>query len=139
MFSKPEIDYIKSQRLARIGTVDKKNNHPDVVPVGFEFDGNYFWIGSHDQDIFFVTKKYKNVRDGNNKVGLVIDDLKTVQPWHPRCLKVNGTAEVMEHEGIFGPGKYLRVTPKISWSIGIEGLNLKEGQWRLKTFHEYSD
>ena len=139
MFSKPEIDYIKSQRLARIGTVDKKNNQPDVVPVGFEFDGNYFWIGSHDQDIFFVTKKYKNVRDGNNKVGLVIDDLKTVQPWHPRCLKVNGTAEVMEHEGIFGPGKYLRVTPKISWSIGIEGLNLKEGQWRLKTFHEYSD
>jgi pyridoxamine 5'-phosphate oxidase family protein len=135
LFSKPEIDYIKSQRLARIATADKKYNQPDVVPVGFEFDGTYFWIGSHSQDIFFATKKYKNVKDGNNKIALVIDDLKTVQPWHPRCVKVYGSAEVMDHRGMFGPGKYLRVTPKVSWSIGIEGLSLKEGQWRLKTVH----
>ena len=126
---------MKSQRLARIATVDKKYQ-PDVVPVGFEFDGTYFWVGSHSQDTFFITKKYKNVMNGNTDIALVIDDLKTVQPWHPRSVKVYGTAEVMDHKGIFGPGKYLRITPRVSWSMGIEGLNLKEGQWRLKAVHK---
>jgi pyridoxamine 5'-phosphate oxidase family protein len=137
LFSKPEIEYIKSQRLARIATVDK-NCHPDVVPVGFEFDGTHFWVGSHSQEIFFATKKYRNVKGGNGKVALVIDDLKTVQPWHPRCVKVYGTAEVMDHQGIFGPGKYLRITPHVSWSLGIEGLSLKQGEWRLRTLHSTS-
>ncbi len=135
MFSKPEIEYMKSQRLARIATVDK-NNRPDVVPVGIEFDGTHFWVGSHSQDIFFTTKKYKNVSHGNTKVALVIDDLKTIEPWHPRCVKVYGTGEVMDHTGIFGPGKYLRITPEVSWSIGIEGLDLKDGERRLKTIHK---
>lgn len=135
MFSKPEIEYMKSQRLARIATVDK-NNRPDVVPVGIEFDGTHFWVGSHSQDIFFTTKKYKNVSHGNTKVALVIDDLKTIEPWHPRCVKVYGTGEVMDHTGIFGPGKYLRITPEVSWSIGIEVLDLKDGERRLKTIHK---
>jgi pyridoxamine 5'-phosphate oxidase family protein len=45
MFSEPEVTYLKSQRLARIATVSKKGQ-PDVVPVGLEFDGNIFWVGS---------------------------------------------------------------------------------------------
>jgi pyridoxamine 5'-phosphate oxidase family protein len=134
LFSKPEEDYIKSQRLARVATASKKGQ-PDVVPVGFEFDGTYFWVGSHDQNIFFRTRKYHNVKNGNNLVSLVVDDLKSVDPWHPRAVKVYGTAEVMDHKGIFGPGKYIRITPTLSWSMGIEGLPLKEGEWRLKTVH----
>jgi pyridoxamine 5'-phosphate oxidase family protein len=125
---------MKSQRLARIATVNKKGQ-PDVVPVGFEFDGKYFWIGSHDQNIFFRTKKYLNVKNGNIQVSLVVDDLASVDPWHPRCVKVNGEAEALDHKGIFGPGKYLRITPKKSWSMGIEGLELKKGEWRLETTH----
>jgi pyridoxamine 5'-phosphate oxidase family protein len=132
LLSEPETKYLKSQRLARIATVSKKGQ-PDVVPVGFEYDGKYFWIGSHSQDIFFRTSKYRNVKNGNNKVSLVVDDLKSVDPWHPRCVKVYGTAEVMDHDGIFGPGKYLRIKPSITWSMGIEGLNLKQGEFRLKT------
>src|SRR5487761_1535484 len=89
LFSKPEVDYMKSQRLARIATVNKKGQ-PDVVPVGFEFDGTYFWVGSHDQNIFHRTIK--------------------------------------DHNGLFGKGKYLRITPKIFWSMGIEGLDLKENE-----------
>jgi pyridoxamine 5'-phosphate oxidase family protein len=134
LFSKPEIDYMKSQRLARIATVNSKGQ-PDVVPVGFEFDGTYFWIGSHDQDIFFRTRKYHNVKNGNRLVSLVIDDLESITPWHPRCVKVDGIAEVYDHNGRFGPGKYLRITPKISWSMGIEGLPLGKNEWRLKTIH----
>lgn len=135
LFSKPELDYLKSQRLARIATVNKKGQ-PDVVPVGFEFDGTYFWVGSHDQDIFHRTIKYHNVKNGNSRVSLVIDDLKSVDPWRPRSVKVYGVAEVMDHKGIFGPGKYLRITPSISWSMGIEGLPVKKDEWRLRTVHK---
>lgn len=135
MFSKPEIDYMKSQSLARIATVNKKGQ-PDLVPVGFEFDGSFFWIGSHHQNIFHRTIKYHNVMNGNRLVSLVIDDLKSVDPWHPRFVKVYGEAEVMEHNGIFGPGEYLRITPKKSWSGGIEGLPLKKDEWRLETTHD---
>ena len=71
------------------------------MPVGFEYDGKYFWVGSHSQDIFFKTRKYKHVKGGNTKVSLVVDDLETVQPWHPRFVKVDGTAEVVDHQGIF--------------------------------------
>jgi pyridoxamine 5'-phosphate oxidase family protein len=134
LLSKPEVDYLKSQRLARIATVSKRGE-PNVVPVGFEYDGEYFWVGSHSQDIFFRTSKYKHVKGGNTKVSLVVDDLKTVQPWHPRSVKVKGTAEVMDHDGIFGPGKYLRITPSITWSMGIDDLPVKKGEWMLKTVH----
>ena len=135
MFSEPEVRYLKSQGLARIATVSGKGQ-PDLVPVGFEFDGKHFWIGSHSQEVFFRTRKYKNVKNGKKKVALVVDDLLTVNPWHPRFVRVYGTAEVMDHNGIFGPGKYLQVTPLISWSGGLEGLNLKQGVWWLRTVHE---
>jgi pyridoxamine 5'-phosphate oxidase family protein len=134
MLSEPEVKYLKSQKLARIATVSK-SDQPDVVPVGFEFDGQYFWVGSHDQKIFFRTRKYKNVQNGNPKVALVVDDLVSVDPWRPRFVKVFGTAEVMDHDGIFGPGKYLRIKPKVTWSSGIEGLKIKQGEWVLRTSH----
>jgi pyridoxamine 5'-phosphate oxidase family protein len=44
MFDEREVKYIQSQRLARISTVDE-DCQPDVVPVGFDFDGENFYIG----------------------------------------------------------------------------------------------
>ena len=133
-YSAPEIEYLKSQRLARIATVSR-DGQPDVVPVGFEFDGKYFYVGSHSQGVFFRTRKYKSVRDGSKRVGLVVDDLESVDPWKPRGIKVVGTAEVVEHNGMFGPGKYLRITPRFSWSWGISGLKTDKGKWSHKTVH----
>ena len=43
--------------------------------------------------IFYTTRKYKNVKDGNNEVAMVIDDLESVQPWRPRGIKISGNAE----------------------------------------------
>ena len=134
MFSEPEIEYMKSQRLCRFATVSS-DGQPDVVPVAFEFDSKYFYVGSHSQDIFLKTRKYKNVKNGRTSVALTIDDLKSVEPWRPRAIRVYGTAEVANHKGMFGPGKYLRITPKVSWSFGIEGLKLKEGEWGHKALH----
>jgi len=134
LFSEPEVQYLKSQRLARIATVSRKGQ-PDVVPVAFEFDGKNFYVGSHGQDIFLRTLKYKNVKNGNRLVALTIDDLESVDPWRPRSVKVYGTAEIVDHKGMFGPGKYLRITPTISWSFGIKGLK-QEGFNRVRTVHK---
>jgi len=134
MFSKPEVQYLKSQRLVRFATISSKGQ-PDVAPLGFEFDGKYFYVGSHGQDILPRTRKYRNIKSGNTKVALVVDDLVSVIPWQVRGIKVFGTAEIVNHEGMFGPGEYLRITPKVSWSWGIDGVELKKDEWVLKTKH----
>jgi len=51
ILSQKEIEYLKTQRLARIATAAARSSderasiQPDVVPVGFDFDGNYFYVG----------------------------------------------------------------------------------------------
>jgi len=119
MLSEAETNYLKTQRLARIATVSQ-TGIPEVSPVGFEFDGKYFWVGSHGQDIFQTSKRYRNITGGNPHVSVVIDDLASVNPWKPRGIKVTGTAEIMEHDGMFGKGRYFRITPRRSVSWGIE-------------------
>jgi pyridoxamine 5'-phosphate oxidase family protein len=141
MFPEEEVQYLKSQKLARLATVSSKGQ-PDVVPVAYEFDGRYFWIGSNTQDILIRTMKYKNVNSGNNKVALVIDDLESLDPWRPRQIKIYGVAEVVYHKGNFGIGKYIRIVPRVSWSIGVrapvEGYSqVSRGnrEWRTRTIH----
>ncbi len=94
MLSEAEVKYLQSQRLARIASVSPKGA-PEVSPVGFEYDGRHFWVGSHGQSIFFRTRRYKNITGGNNRVSMVIDDLESVNPWKPRGIKVSATAEVI--------------------------------------------
>ncbi|MDC8984367.1 PPOX class F420-dependent oxidoreductase [Mycobacterium marinum] len=111
-FSDDEVAFMKSQPLARVATVDD-DGQPDVVPVGFEFDGTYINIGGYQPS---KTRRHHNVLAGNDKIALVIDDLVSTQPWSPRFLRVYGTAEV-----VAGDQPYLRVTPKISWSLNLRG------------------
>jgi pyridoxamine 5'-phosphate oxidase family protein len=92
IFSQKEVEYIKSQRIARIATASSKEGQgqhtsiqPDVVPVGFDFDGDYFYVGGMN---ILKSTKYKNVLK-NNKVAIVIDDLKSTDPWDPRGIKVH--------------------------------------------------
>ena len=116
MFSEKEIEYLKSQRLARIATVSAQGQ-PDVAPVGYEFDGQYFYVGGLQQQ---KTLKYKNVRGGSVKVALVIDDMGSFDPPKPRGLKLHGVAEIEERQGQSGPGLYLKIRPRKYWSWGIE-------------------
>jgi pyridoxamine 5'-phosphate oxidase family protein len=116
MFTEKESAYLKSQRLARIATV-AKDMQPDVAPVGFEFDGEYFYVGGHHPT---ATRKYKNVKNGNTQVALVVDDLVSVNPWNPRGVRVYGIAEIINREGMFGQGDYLRISPTVSWSWNVE-------------------
>lgn len=116
MFSEQEVAYLQSQRLARIATVDA-SGQPTVDAVGFSLDGGQVLIGTHSPRL---SRKYRNVLDGNTTVALIVDDLASIQPWQPRGIKIHGTAEIVERQGHFGPGSYIVITPKVSWSWGIE-------------------
>jgi pyridoxamine 5'-phosphate oxidase family protein len=116
-FSAEEQAYLRSQRLARVATVDA-DGQPDVVPVGYEYDGTHLYIGGLNPE---KTRKYRNVQAGNDKVAVVIDDLVSTQPWTPRYLRIYGTAELVERAGQFGPANHMRITPTTSWSFNLEG------------------
>jgi pyridoxamine 5'-phosphate oxidase family protein len=131
LFSEPEVRYLKSQRLARVATVSSKGQ-PDVVPVALEFDGKYFWIGGHGEH----ARKYKNVADGNKLIALAVDDVESFSPWKARAIRVYGAAEILYHQGLLGPGKYIRVTPKVSWSLGIQDVKGEGSMNICKTVHE---
>jgi pyridoxamine 5'-phosphate oxidase family protein len=115
-FSTNELEYIKSQPLARIATVSN-DGQPDVVPVGYEYDGKHFYIGSI---MMKKTTKFWNVKRGNNKVSLVIDDLVSQRPWRPRGIKVKGTAEIVEVDGESGKDVNIMVTPDSWRSWGLD-------------------
>ena len=127
MFSEQERAFLQAQPLARIGTV-APDWQPSVDAVGFEFDGARFYIGGHNVQ---ATRKYKNVVAGKTKVSLIIDDLKSIRPWQPRGIRVHGIAEIVERYGHLGPGTYLVITPKVSWSWGIEAQEGKVGPKKI--------
>lgn len=139
IFSPKEIEYLSSQRLARIATAavsthEERSIQPDVVPVGFDFDGNYFYVGGIN---LLKSTKYRNVLK-NNKVALVIDDLKSIDPWDPRGMKIYGTADIVTHQGGYMDStdhpnpQYIRITPKRKWSWGIEEPVFVEGKFNVK-------
>jgi pyridoxamine 5'-phosphate oxidase family protein len=123
MFSEQELAFLRTQRIARIATV-APDGQPTVDAVGFSFDGTHFYVGGHN---IAATRKYKNVVAGNTKVSLVIDELKSVQPWLAQGIRVHGEAEAGESQAHFGPGLYLVITPKVTLSWGIEDQQGKAG------------
>jgi pyridoxamine 5'-phosphate oxidase family protein len=119
-FSNEEMAYLHSQPLARLATLGP-DDQPDVVPVGFEFDGTYFWVGGSGQAVL-DTRKSRNVRAGRRKVALVIDNLVSFDPFVARSIRVYGYAEPpVERVGMMGPGFYIRITPTVSWSWNLTG------------------
>ncbi len=124
MFTENEQAYLKSQRLARIATVGP-DGQPDASPVGFEFDGAVFYVGGRD---LARTRKYKHVQAGHDRVALIVDDLLSVSPWQPRGVRIYGTADLVERAGHLGPGVYLRITPQVSWSWGLDEPSMASGR-----------
>ena len=112
-FTDEELAYLATQPLGRIATV-AADGQPDVTPVTYEFDGTHFYIGGFRPG---HTRRSRNVRAGNRDVALVIDDLKTVEPWTPRFIRVYGTAELVDRGG----QQVLKISPTTSWSANLSG------------------
>ncbi|MHA6782993.1 PPOX class F420-dependent oxidoreductase [Pseudonocardia saturnea] len=135
MFTDAEITYMRSQSLARIATLDR-DGQPDVVPVAFEFDGSFIWVGGGATVL--DTRKFRNVRDGSSKVALVIDDMVSFDPFIARGVRIYGTAEQpFERVGMVGPGTYMRITPAVSWSWNMAGDPVGEA-WYASRRAEHS-
>jgi pyridoxamine 5'-phosphate oxidase family protein len=120
-FSAAEIEYLQSQRLARIATAGP-DGQPHVVPVAFRYnpDTDTIDVGGHG---FAQRKKYRDVQR-NPRVAIVVDDLASIDPWRPRMIEVRGDAEILPTGGeTVGPGfdpPMFRIRPRRIISFGIE-------------------
>lgn len=126
MFTEGEKAFIQSQQIARISTVDS-DRQPDVSPVSFIFEDNCFYIGGKMNS---TTRKYKNVAAGNLKAALVLDDVISEDPWRARGLKVFGAAEVVQRPQDYAKEPWLKITPTVHWSWGIEEEVFVNGDFR---------
>ena len=140
MFTEKEKEYIKSQRLARVATAsafspsDIASCQPDVAPVGFDFDGEYFYVGGIN---ILKSAKYKNILK-NSKVALVIDDLKTINPLDPRGIRIYGIADPVDRQGGYmsntdhPQSRYIRIRPTKKWGWGIDEPVFVDGKFNVK-------
>ncbi len=89
-FTPAEIEYLTSQQLGRLATVNKAGE-PHVVPVGFRYNANLGTIDIGGANMS-ESKKFRNAsRQG--QVAFVVDDL--LPPWSARGVEIRGHAETL--------------------------------------------
>ena len=124
-FTQPEIDYLRSQRLARIATVGP-DDQPHVIPVTFWFNAEEDAIDVGGVN-FGAGKKWRDAQH-NPRVTFLLDDSTGRSA---RAIEVRGTADLHETGGNeinprfpnFAP-QFFRIRPRriVSW-----GLETPEG------------
>ena len=131
-FRDSEIEYLRSQGLARLATVGP-DGQPHVVPVTYNFnaDEDAIDIGGVD---FGNTKKWRDAQR-NPRVTLLLDDVLP-DPRRARALEVRGTAEAHETGGstihprfpnFAEPFLRIRPTRIVSWGLaGQDGTTPAE-------------
>ena len=117
-FTKAEREYLSDPlRLGRLATVGADGT-PHVVPVAFLYNAvrDTLDVGGHE---LADTKKFRDVaRTG--RAAIVIDDLASTEPWHPRGIEIRGRGEA-----IALPTPLIRIHPEriVSW-----GINSRHGR-----------
>lgn len=116
-FSPAEVAYLQGERrLGRIATADL-SGRPQVTPVGmWRYNPELGTIDITGRD-FAATRKYRNVR-ANPQAAIVVDDIASVDPWHPRAVMVEGPAEAVPGDP-GGRGPLIRIVPDriVSWGL----------------------
>jgi pyridoxamine 5'-phosphate oxidase family protein len=116
VFTAAELAYLAGGRqLGRLATVGADGT-PHVVPVA--------WIYNAARDTLDITgyelertKKFRDIaRSG--RAALVVDDLASTDPWHPRGVEVRGRGEA-----IAMPTPLIRIHPEriVSWGLERTG------------------
>jgi pyridoxamine 5'-phosphate oxidase family protein len=93
-FTENEIDYLTSQRLGRLATVDTAGR-PHIAPVGvfYDADTETIVIAGHAGTNMAGSKKFRDARR-NRQVAFMVDDLAAVDSWTPRGIEIRGRAEI---------------------------------------------
>lgn len=113
-----ELEYIRTQRLGRLATVNK-DGKPQIAPVTFRYNAELDAIDIGGLNMG-ETQKFRNVAH-NGSAAFVIDDV--APPFQPRGVEIRGDAEALPNGGKqispdFSPA-LIRLTPKriISWNL----------------------
>lgn len=121
-FTQAELDYLATQRLGRLATVDP-DGAPQNNPVGFRYNPELgtIDIGGHNLS---QSRKFHNVRR-HPPVSFVVDDLASVRPWRVRGVEIRGRAEALTGTDPLMPGmsgELIRIHPTriLSWGVDPE-------------------
>ncbi len=133
VFTPVELEYLQSQRLGRLATVDPRGR-PQNAPVGFRYnpDLDTLDIGGR---FLSASKKYRNVQ-ANPHVAFVVDDI--LPPRQVRGIEVRGTAQALPagSRAVFGElfpdDALIRITPQKIIVWGLEGSPYDQSIRRVK-------
>jgi pyridoxamine 5'-phosphate oxidase family protein len=112
VFTPAELRYLAGgQQLGRIATVGADGT-PHVVPVAFIYNAARDTIDVGGSELG-RTKKFRDV-ERIGRVAIVVDDLASTDPWHPRGIEIRGRGEA-----IALPTALIRIHPEriVSWGI----------------------
>src|SRR5262245_9717194 len=113
--SAAELSYLTGERrLGRLATADAAGM-PHVVPVGWRLHADLGTIDVSGRN-FADTRKFRNVR-ANPHAAIVIDDLASTDPWRPRAVLIEGTAQAID--AVDGAEAIIRIAPSriVSWGL----------------------
>jgi pyridoxamine 5'-phosphate oxidase family protein len=112
VFTEAELAYLAGGRqLARLATVGADGT-PHVVPVAFIYNAARETIDIGGRDLE-RTRKFRDIaRTG--RAAIVVDDLASTDPWHPRGVEVRGRGEALAM-----PAPLIRIHPEriVSWGL----------------------
>jgi pyridoxamine 5'-phosphate oxidase family protein len=112
VFTEAEIRYLAGgQQLGRLATVGADGT-PHVVPVSWIYNAARETIDVGGSELE-RTKKFRDV-ERSGRAAIVIDDLASTDPWHPRGIEIRGRGEA-----IALPTPLIRIHPEriVSWGI----------------------
>jgi pyridoxamine 5'-phosphate oxidase family protein len=115
-FTEAESDYLRSQRLGRLATIQPDGN-PQVKPVGYRHNPELDTIDVLGFNLA-ASQKFRNIAR-NGRAALVIDDIISTDPWRVRFLEIRGTAEAVPATDDGRPA-LIRLHPARILSFGIE-------------------
>ena len=112
VFRRSELSYmVGGRQLGRIATVGADGT-PHVVPVAFIYNAvrDTVDVGGAELE---QSKKFRDVaRTG--RAAIVIDDMASTDPWHPRGIEIRGRGEA-----IALPTPLIRIHPEriVTWGL----------------------
>jgi pyridoxamine 5'-phosphate oxidase family protein len=137
VFTAAEIEYLRSQTLARLATVGS-DGQPHVIPVTFWFNDveDAIDVGGID---FASGKKWRDAQE-NPKMTLLVDD--TPEPRRARALEIRGRAELHSTGGeLINPRipnfvpEFFRIRPTriVAWGLDEGATTAKDLRLNART------
>lgn len=126
IFTGAELEYLTSQRLARLATV-QPNGSVQNNPIVYWYNAELETIEVGGRALA-TTQKFKNVA-GHPLVSIVVDDVVSRRPWRVRGIEIRGAAETLFDQEIppdlpFLSPELIRIHPARIFTWGIDEEHL---------------